>query len=153
MKVVKSLLIILFLIGFCSSVFAEGMGWKWNRMEHLEWMSKKLDLKEEQRKEIEEIYQKTNSKIKELQTSIQTKRQELLKLMKEDVPDLAKIKSILEELSKLKIDLRMQLIEDRIKVQEILNPEQKVKHKEWLEKRFLKMKEKFGKHGKFHDCD
>jgi Spy/CpxP family protein refolding chaperone len=106
----------------------------------LEWMKKELSLTKDQFSKIEKI--KTNSaKVsEENRKKIKSLRRELHELLQADSVDKKQIRAKMEEISGLQVNAKMQWIEDRIEISELLTPEQRTKQKELRKKHFEEMK-------------
>ncbi|MCC5815241.1 MAG: periplasmic heavy metal sensor [Leptospira sp.] len=121
---------------------ADGGKWGHNSEQHLKRMAKSLDLSKDQVSKIEEIHKASEPEKKSKSDQIQKVRQDMRALMEAEEMDVKKIRSKMEEMSKLKVDKKMIWIEDRAKIRKVLTPEQRKKQKELMKKAHAKMKDK-----------
>ena len=94
-----------------------------------EKMKKKLELTDSQVNKIEKINIKFKRKFLKNKEAIAPKRIRLKRLLLEDEINLKKVRSLLREMSDVKINLRMSRIRHRIAIEKVLTPEQKRKHR------------------------
>jgi len=83
-----------------------------------------LDLSAEQQTEIRQIILDSQKETLELRNQIQVKQLEMRELRLADELDMEQIKSKLEEIADLQVELRMKAVERQEKVKELLTPEQ-----------------------------
>jgi len=83
-----------------------------------------LDLSEEQIAEIRQIMLDSQKETLELRNQIQVKQLEMRELRLSDDIDMEQVKSKLEEIADLQVELRMKAAERQEKVKELLTPEQ-----------------------------
>ncbi|WP_411821691.1 Spy/CpxP family protein refolding chaperone [Leptospira sp. 'Mane'] len=158
----KTLLAASLVVAFASAVsahdgkYGEGRHGK-DHGKHLEKMAKQLGLTPEQKTQVEKVHSDSKQAREGYEKQEDGLRKELHSLLSADNLDKAAIRAKMEEVSKLKIDSKMLWIDDRIKINEILTPEQRTKHKEIMKKHHEehgkkdKMKDKSGKRDKKRD--
>ncbi|WP_167884219.1 Spy/CpxP family protein refolding chaperone [Leptospira idonii] len=100
----------------------------------LEKMAKDLGLTADQKKRIEKVHSDSKQAKEDYENKQDALRKELHALLSADNLDKSAIRSKMEEVSKVKIDSKMLWIDDRIKINEILTPEQRAKQKEIFKK-------------------
>jgi Spy/CpxP family protein refolding chaperone len=83
-----------------------------------------LDLSAEQIAEIRQIMLDSQKETLELRNQIQVKQLELRELRLDSEIDMDQVKSKLEEIADLQVELRMKAVERQGKVKELLTPEQ-----------------------------
>ncbi len=83
-----------------------------------------LDLSAEQLAEIRQIMLDSQKETLELRNQIQAKQLEMRELKLADELDMEQVKSKLEEIADLQVELRMKAVERQEKVKELLTPEQ-----------------------------
>ncbi|NIR47451.1 Spy/CpxP family protein refolding chaperone [candidate division KSB1 bacterium] len=103
-----------------------------SRILKLEMLADELELTEDQRAQIKEQRFATQTSAIETRSKIQIAELELQKLMHEENVDENKVKSKVQEIGKLKTELRWNRVHGRLSMQEILTPEQKEKLKSVL---------------------
>lgn len=129
------------LIGFMTIMFfATGLsskpqGKRGGPQKRLEFMKKNLNLTNDQVTKIKAISAKYEPKRKEARTNIQALHKELHTMLMDENPDKSKVKSKMEEISRIKIDMRLKGLDQRLEVTKILTTEQKAKWKERMKKR------------------
>ena len=131
MNIRKKILITLLALGIIPALVAQKQG-RPDPEDKIPVLVKQLDLTKEQQTQLEKVRSETIPK------------KEVLR---------AKIKAKMEEISKLKIEMKMLWIDNRIKLNQLLTPEQKSKHKELMKKRHDEMKEKHDKWNKKHGSE
>jgi Spy/CpxP family protein refolding chaperone len=94
-----------------------------------EKMKKELGLNDEQMKKIAAINNEHHKKMLEFREKIAPKEIQLERLLLEDTVDLGKVKSLLREISDLKVEVHMLMIQHRLDIEKVLTPEQKEKMK------------------------
>jgi Spy/CpxP family protein refolding chaperone len=119
--------------------------------DHLKKMTKHLNLTKDQVASIEKIQEASKPAKEANQEKIQSIRKELDELLQAEPMDKNKIRSKMEEMSKIKIDNKMLWIEDRAQVRAILTPDQKTKQNELMKKHRDKSKKKKDKRKKSRD--
>lgn len=119
--------------------------------DHLKMMTKHLKLTKDQVASIEKIQAASKPAKDANREKIQSVRKELDDLLQAEPMDKSKIRSKMEEMSKIKIDNKMLWIEDRSQIRNILTPEQKTKQKELMKKHHSKMNKKRDKWKKSRD--
>lgn len=149
----KKLLVVGILAGAMGlSAHGKGeMGMHGDPEKHMERMKKHLNLTPTQETEIKKIMDASEPAKKESHDKIKKSREELHTLLEEDNLDKAKIRSKMEEISKLKLEKKMIWIDDRIAIQKLLTPEQRAKQKEHMKKHREEMKSKHEKWKKHHN--
>lgn len=83
-----------------------------------------MDLSAEQQAEIRQIMLDSQKETLELRNQIQVKQLEMKELRLADEVDMEQVKSKLEEIADLQVELRMKAVERQDKVKELLTPEQ-----------------------------
>lgn len=83
-----------------------------------------LELSAEQQAEIGQIMLDSQKETLELRNQIQVKQLEMRELRLADELDMEQVKSKLEEIAALQVELRMKAVERQDKVKELLTPEQ-----------------------------
>ncbi len=152
MNIRKRFLIIALALGIAPALVAQ----KHDRPEpedKISFLAKQLDLTKEQQAQLEKVRSETIPKKEALQAKIKPIKDELHTLLSSDFIDKPKIKSKMEEISKYKIELKLLWIDNRIKLNQLLTPEQKAKHKELMKKRHDEMKEKHDNWNKKHGSE
>lgn len=94
-----------------------------------EKMKEKLGLSDEQVTKIGEINLEYKKKLIKIREKLEPKRLKLKGMLLEDNVDLDTIRDLLKEMSELQIEIRMLRITQRLDIEKILTPEQKVKLK------------------------
>lgn len=97
-------------------------------------MKKNLDLSAEQTEKIRAIMAKYDPKRETLFNKLQPLRKELFELMSQESPDRNAVKSKMQEMSDIKIELRLLMLDGRTETFQVLNAEQKAKWKEQMKK-------------------
>lgn len=151
-------------VAFASAVNAHdgehhGKSYSKDHGKYLEKMAKELGLTPEQKTQVEKVHSDSKAAKEGYEKQEDDLRKELHSLLAADNLDKAAIRSKMEEISKLKVDSKMLWIDDRIKINGILTPEQRTKHKEMMKKfhedhgheKKHKMKDKPGKRDKKRD--
>lgn len=123
-----------------SATFSGLSAEKENRFEHrLEKMKEHLKLTDEQSAKIKGIYEKYGAQRGKLKTEMQAAKQASQKLMSAEKLDRTQIRASLENSAKIRINLRMLSIDQRLEMEQILTPAQK---KIWREKMKQRQKKK-----------
>jgi Spy/CpxP family protein refolding chaperone len=105
-----------------------------------EKMKKELGLNDEQVKKIAAINNEHHKKMLEFREKIAPKEIQLERLLLEDTVDLGKVKALLREISDLKVEVHMLMIQHRLDIEKVLTPEQKEKMKQHRKHMMKKMK-------------
>jgi Spy/CpxP family protein refolding chaperone len=92
-----------------------------------ERMKKDLGLTDEQVKKIAGINSEHKKKMLEYREKLAPREIQLERLLLEDAVDLAKVKSLLREISDLKVEVQMLRIQHRLDIEKVLTAEQKEK--------------------------
>jgi len=95
-----------------------------------ERMKKDLGLTDEQVKKIAGINNEHKKKMLEFREKIAPREIQLERLLLEDAVDLAKVRSLLREISDLKVEIQMLRIQHRLDIEKVLTTEQKAKMKQ-----------------------
>lgn len=143
MNTFRKISILALVFGLVSSVSAHEHGG-----DMVKKMAKHLNLTKEQQTQMEKIHDEAKPQREAIKAKIKPLKDELHTLLSADSVDKAKVRTKMEEISKLKIDKKMLMIDERIKINKLFTPEQKEKHKELMKKHHAKMKEKHEKWGK-----
>jgi len=83
-----------------------------------------LELSTEQQTEMRQIMLNFQKETLELKNQVQSKQLEMRELMLEDPVNMEQIRTKLEEISKLQVEVRIKAIERQTKFRELLTPEQ-----------------------------
>lgn len=114
--------------------------------QRLEKMKRHLKLSDAQLEQIKGIHKKFEPQREKLKTEAQAARAVSQELMVAESPDRAKIRAALEKSAKIRIDMRMLWIDQRLEMEQVLNPEQKKIWRAKMKERQAKMlKNKKGK--------
>jgi Spy/CpxP family protein refolding chaperone len=105
-----------------------------------EKMKKELGLNDEQMKKIAAINNDHHKKMLEFREKIAPKEIQLERMLLEDQVDLGKVKALLREISDLKVEVHMLMIQHRLDIEKVLTPEQKEKMKQHRKHMMKKMK-------------
>jgi len=100
----------------------------------LEHMRKNLDLSDEQTEQVRAIMAKYAPKREALMKKMAPLRKELFELMSQEAPDRNAVKAKMEQISDIRIELRLLMLDGRSETFRILNDEQKQKWKEQMKK-------------------
>ena len=100
----------------------------------LEHMKKNLNLSDEQTEKIRNIMAKYDPKREALRSKIGPLYKELVGLMSQDNPNRNAVKTKMEQISDIKIELRLIMLDGRTEMFQVLNEEQKAKWKEQMKK-------------------
>ncbi len=100
----------------------------------LEHMQKNLGLSAEQTEKVRAIMAKYDPKREALRKKIAPLYKELFELMGQDMPDRNAVKAKMQQISDIKIELRLLMLDGRTEMFQILNAEQKAKWKEQMKK-------------------
>ena len=111
---------------------------------NIEKMKKKLELKDNQIDKISKINRKFKKKLLKHKEVLAPKRIRLKGLLLEEDINLNKVRSLLREISDVKIELRLLRIKHRIEIEKILTPDQKRKHRANRKR----MRKKHHRHGR-----
>lgn len=126
-------------------------------------LQKELGLTDAQVVKIAEINKEHQKKMLDYREKLAPREIQLKKLLLEDNVDMAKVRSLIKEMSDLKVELQVLRIQHRLDIEKVLTPEQKAKMKmhrkkmmdkkcKMMDKKDMKnMKEK--KHGPMHGDD
>lgn len=152
MNIRKKILITLLALGIVPALVAQKQG-RPDPEDKIPVLVKQLDLTKEQQTQLEKVRSETIPKKEALRAKIKPIKEELHTLLASDFIDKPKIKAKMEEISKLKIEMKMLWIDNRIKLNQLLTPEQKSKHKELMKKRHDEMKEKHDNWNKKHGSE
>ncbi len=110
-------------------------------------LSEKLGLSDEQKSEIESIKLKAEKAAIPREAELKSARLDLRELLKADKVDRAAVRRKLEEISKLRVELKMIRINSMLDAKAVLTPEQLKKlkeiRKEAAERRIKLMRERF----------
>ncbi len=90
-------------------------------------MPRQLSLSHEQLKCFGDIRSSYEAEIQEIQAQIQEKRRTLVGEMKKDSPDMASIDKLIEEISRLQVEMQKKAVLNLFKEKEVLTPEQREK--------------------------
>jgi len=99
----------------------------WGKFLKNPWLVKEIGLTKEQRGRIEEILLESEKKLAEIEPELRIRRMELEMLMGEMNPDENKAKALIEEIGRLQTEFLLIRIQRRIKLKEVLTPEQQEK--------------------------
>ena len=105
-----------------------------------EKMKKELGLNDEQLKKIAAINNEHHKKMLEFREKIAPKEIQLERLLLEDQVDLGKVKALLRDISDLKVEVHMLMIQHRLDIEKVLTPEQKDKMRQHRKHMMEKMK-------------
>jgi protein CpxP len=148
MKMNYKISVLALLFGITTSIAAHEHGG-----DMIKKMTTHLNLSKDQQTQMKKIHDEAKPQREAIKSKIKPLKEELHSLLSSDFVDKAKVRSKMEEISKFKIDMKMIMIDERIKINQLLTPEQKEKHKELMKKHHDKMKEKHEKWGKNKDSD
>jgi Spy/CpxP family protein refolding chaperone len=95
-----------------------------------ERMKKDLGLTDEQVKKIAVINSEHKKKMLEFKEKMAPREIQLERLLLEDTVDLAKVRSLLSEISDLRVEVQMLRIQHRLEIEKVLTAEQKAKMKQ-----------------------
>ncbi|MEQ8352932.1 MAG: Spy/CpxP family protein refolding chaperone [Leptospiraceae bacterium] len=126
--------LLLFLTTGALSAKPDRSGPRMDPEKRLEYMKKNLDLSAEQTEKIRAIMAKYDPKREALFNKLQPLRKELFELMSQESPDRNAVKSKMQEMSDIKIELRLLMLDGRTETFQVLNAEQKAKWKEQMKK-------------------
>jgi Spy/CpxP family protein refolding chaperone len=92
-------------------------------------MKKEYGLNDDQMKKIAAINNEHHKKMLEFREKMAPKEIQLERLLLEDAVDMGKVKSLLREISDVKVEVHMLMIQHRLDIEKVLTPEQKEKMK------------------------
>ena len=99
-------------------------------------MKEELGLSNDQIEKIGVINIKYEKKYLNFREKLEPKKIRLKSLLIEDKVDLSKVRGLLNEISKLKVEIRMLRIEQRLEIEKVLTKSQKIKLKNTRMRRF-----------------
>lgn len=102
---------------------------------HFEKMIKELNLTKEQQEKAKALKEARKGKMKASMEKMRPLHEELRTLLEADKVDMSKVRTQLEKIAALQVDLRLSHIEGRLEFEAILTPEQKAKLKTMHKKR------------------
>ena len=95
-----------------------------------ERMKKDLGLTDEQVNTIAAINSEHRKKMLDFKEKMAPREIQLERLLLEDTVDLAKVKSLLKEISDMRVEIHMLMIQHRLDIEKVLTAEQKAKMKQ-----------------------
>ena len=101
------------------------------RTEFKEW----LGLTTEQQKSLEAIREEFPSQMRPMGKQIQGERKELIRLLKEDPPDTARIVSILQNIGQIQVDMQKEIVFQVLREKDVLSEEQREQYLKMVERR------------------
>ena len=111
-------------------------------------MQKDLGLTDEQVKKMADINRSHERKMLDYREKLAPKSIQLKKLLLDDVVDMAKVRSLVKEISDLRAELQILRIQHRLEIEKVLTPEQKAKMKQ--HRMHMMKKRGFGPEGARH---
>lgn len=93
------------------------------------------NLSEEQKEKMKEIMTETEKQMLPIRSKLQTKEAELNELLIVEKPDRSAIDRKIDEIAALKTEIRKKCVDTRLKIRELLTPEQRVKfdQRPWMD--------------------
>ncbi len=148
-KTIQVLMVTVLMISVPASVFAQmgkgkkdGPPRKHDRMEkrHMpfgnpQMMKERLGLTDQQVVEIGKINTRHEKTMLDYREKLAPKKIQLKRLLLEDNVDLKKVRGVLEDISKIQVDLHMLRIQHRLEIEKVLTEEQRAKMKTHMKHR------------------
>jgi protein CpxP len=119
-----------------------------NHSSHFKKMAKELQLTDQQKQQIKEIFARNKPQAEPLMKQMHTERRALRSLIQADAIDEAAIRAQSAKIAAVEADLAVQHARVAKEVRAILTPEQIVKEKELQAQRDRKMEERGAQRGK-----
>lgn len=125
------------------SGYGPGFGPMWNP----QMLESVLNLNADQMKKVTAIHDDLIAEIQPLQEKFRAQRNELHTLKMADPVDVDQVRDKLEEMSELRIDIQIKALEARVKMEQVLTPEQKTKLRQHMQQRYEMRKNRPGPGG------
>ena len=146
-RISTAALMVSFLAGAGLSARPDREGPKMDTEKRLEHMQKNLNLSAEQTEQIRAIMKKYQPQREALVQKLRPLNKELFELMAQEEPNRNAIKAKMQQISDIRIELRLLMLDGRTETFKVLNADQKAKWKEQMKK----FAEKRGPKGKDRD--
>ncbi len=104
---------------------------------NIEMLADELELTEDQVSQINELRFAAEKNAIATRSKIELAELELKKMMQDEQPDENKIKNKIEEIGKLKTELRWTQVQNHLKIKSLLTPEQQEKLKDLKKKQLM----------------